>query len=121
MYRTQAIEKLNKEEEAFKGDRYGQCIYKAVAAALRDFCEQDDEFAQAVVQTDRTLSDCVKEVTKGVGNVLSDLDAYRRAAKFYFSTADVKFIMQLDLCGDLTAGEAEKRGKVIHLTLDDLF
>lgn len=120
MFKEQAIEKLNKEEKEFKGDSHGKCVYKAVAEALRDFCTQDDEFAQAVVQTDRTLSDCVKEVTKGVGNVLSDLDAYRSAVKFYFSTADVKFIMQLDLCGDLTAGEAEKRG-VIHLTLDDLF
>ena len=121
MYKSQAIEKLNKEEEAFKGDSHGQCIYKAVAAALRDFCAQDDEFAQAVVQTDKTLSDCMKEVTKGAGSVLSDIDAYRRAAKFYFSTADVRFTMQIDLCGDLDAGEAAQRGKVINLTLEDLF
>ena len=121
MYKEQAIEKLSKEEKEFKGDSHGKCVYKAVAEALRDFCAQDDEFAQAVVQTERTLSDCVKEVTKGVRNVLSDIEAYRSAAKFYFSTADVKFIMRLDLCGDLTAGEAEKHGKVIRLSLDDLF
>ena len=121
MYKSQAIEKLTKEEQAFQGDRKAQVIYHPVASALRDFCTQDDEFAQAVVQTDKTLSDCCKAILQGTGDSISDLDAYRSAAKFYFSTADVRFRMEIDLCGDLDAGEAEKRGKVINLTLDDLF
>ena len=121
MYKSQAIEKLNKEEQTFKGDRKAQVIYRPVASALRDFCAQDDEFAQAVVQPDKPLSDCCKAILKDTGNSISDLEAYRSAAKFYFSTADVRFRMEIDLCGDLDAGEAEKREKVINLTLDDLF
>ena len=81
MYKSQAIEKLNKEEQAFQGDRKAQVIYRPVASALRDFCAQDDEFAQAVVQTDKTLSDCCKEILKDVKDSISDLEAYRSARK----------------------------------------
>ena len=89
MYKSQAIEKLNKEEQAFQGDRKAKVIYHPVASALRDFCAQDAEFAQAVVPTDKTLSDCCKANLTDTGDSISDLDEYRRAAKFYLSTADV--------------------------------
>ena len=37
-------------------------------------------------------------VAKGVGGSISDLEAYRRAVRFYFKGADVHFHMELDLC-----------------------
>ena len=119
MYKSQAIEKLNKEEQAFQGDRKAQVIYRPVASALRDFCAQDDEFAQAIVESDKTLSDCCKKIMEKTGNAVSDLEVYKRAVQFYFSTADIEMTMRINLCGNLTP--ERHTGKVISLSLDDLF
>ncbi len=119
MYQQQAIEKIEKELKAFKGGNNERVISQSVADVLKTFCEQEDEFAQAIVQSDKTLSDCCVEILKGVGNGISDLEAYKKAVKFYFSTADVQFKMTIDLCGNI--GEATPKGKVIELSFDDLF
>ena len=37
-------------------------------------------------------------VAKGVGNSISDLEAYRKAVQFYFKGADIRFHMVIDLC-----------------------
>ena len=62
------------KESAMKG---------AVRDALLEFCRQNEEFAQAVVQGGR-VEECIKSVLKGAGNSLSDLEAYKRAAAFFF-------------------------------------
>lgn len=120
MYQEQAILKIDKELKAFKSnDRKAQAVKDAVAEALKDFCRQDDEFAQAVVQTDKTLSQCCEAAVEKCGSAISDLEVYKKAVKFYFSTADVQMKMTIDLCGNI--GEADKKGKVIELNFDDLF
>lgn len=58
-------------------------LAEPVAEALKEFCRQEDEFAQAVVQGG-PFADCMKAVSKGAGSVLSDWEAYRRAVRFYF-------------------------------------
>lgn len=70
-----------------------------VKKQLEAFCKEDGEFAQAVVQGG-TFKVCMEAVTKGVGNSLSDLEAYSRAVQFYFPGAKVHFRMELDLVGD---------------------
>lgn len=120
MFKEQAIEKLNKELKEFKStDNKAKAVKTAVADTLKNFCEQDDEFAQAVVQNDKTLSDCCTNIMKSVGNSISDLDVFKKAVKFYFSTADIKFNMSIDLCGNIDS--VETSGKIIKLSLDDLF
>ena len=57
-----------------------------VAEAIKDFCRQSDEFAQAVVQGG-DFPACMSTVAKGAGDALSDLEAYRRAVSFYFPGA----------------------------------
>lgn len=49
----------------------------AVRDALLEFCRQNEEFAQAVVQGG-AFPDCMAAVAKGVGSSISDLEAYRR-------------------------------------------
>ena len=49
----------------------------AVMAALKDFCLQEEEFAQAIVQGG-TFADCMKAVAKGVGNSISDIAIRQR-------------------------------------------
>ncbi len=91
----QAKEKLDKELTG-KFDRYAAAMKNAVHDALVSFCEQDEEFAQAVVQGG-TFEDCMKAVAKTCGNAISDLEAYRRAVRFYFEGADVQFQMHIEL------------------------
>lgn len=96
----QAAKKLESEWKSGKFDRYASVMKNAVREALDGFCKQDVEFAQAVVQGG-TFEDCMKAVAKGCGNGISDLEAFRRAVRFYFPGADVKFHMTVNLCADV--------------------
>ena len=42
-------------------------------------------------------------MAKGCGSAISDLEAFRRAVRFYFPGADVKFHMTVNLCADVEA------------------
>ncbi|MCI8680152.1 MAG: hypothetical protein HFF81_05105 [Oscillospiraceae bacterium] len=88
---------------------------KDVAGVLQDFCRQNDEFAQAVVQGG-AFKDCVAAVVDGVIGSLSDLEAYKRAAAFYFRGAQVKMELHIQLEPD-----AEEDGKLIRLDFADFF
>ena len=65
---------------------------------MENFCRQDEEFAQAVVQG-KTFGECMKIVAAGCGSGLSDLEAYRRAVRFYFPGAEIRMTMSIDLIG----------------------
>lgn len=127
---SQAVKKLNDEAKQVAGQKE-KAMAGAVMAALRDFCRQDEEFAQAVVQG-KSFAECMKQVASGVGNSISDLDAYKKAVKFYFPGAEIRMEMTIDLIG--AAGEepvgkaaAEKKAaapekpKAIKLDLADFF
>ena len=85
----------------------------AVRDALLEFCRQNEEFAQAVVQGG-TFPDCMAAVAKGVGSSISDLEAYRRAAAFYFDGARVNFTMTIQL--EPAEPEADQMGVLLALT-----
>jgi len=107
----QAIEKLEKEKAKVSGQKE-TAMSAAVLATLKDFCGQGEEFAQAIVQGG-SFADCMKAVAKGVGNSISDLDAYKKAVKFYFPGAKVKMQLTIDLIGDAadkTASEKPSTG-----------
>lgn len=91
-----AIKKLDKELAALKGDRHVEVMKGPVHDALVQFCQQSEEFAQAVLQG-RTFGTCMQEVAKGAGSALSDLEAYRRAVQFYFPGADIRCEMTIRL------------------------
>lgn len=115
----QAIEKLRRELKEDKGlGRAGQVMAEPVAKALCGFCEQDEEFAQAVMQGG-SFNDCMKTVEKNCGIALSDLDAYRRAVQFYFPTADIRVSMAINLMGDEVRPLAPIKGGGIVLDLLD--
>ena len=94
-----AAKKLASEKNSGSYDRCASAMKGAVCEALDGFCRQDAEFAQAVVQGG-TFADCMKAVAKGCGGAISDLEAFRRAVRFYFPGADVKFHMTVNLCAD---------------------
>ncbi|MEG1492382.1 MAG: hypothetical protein RR394_09025, partial [Oscillospiraceae bacterium] len=97
-----------------------------VCRALVEFCGQDDEFSQAVVQGGG-FADCMNAVAKGVGGSLSDIEAYRRAVTYYFPGAGVHFNMAIDLCAsvnekaaDICIGSGKTEGGIL-ISLDAFF
>lgn len=102
----QAREKLAKDK--ITGSK-ASAMAPAVKDALLNFAEQDEEFAQAIVQGG-SFSACMAEVARGVGQSISDLEAYGKAAAFYFPGSKVRFEMHIDLIGDadaLSVGSAD--------------
>lgn len=114
----QAAQKIKNGIMAVTG-REGKAMAAAVSAALIDFCGQDAEFAQAVVQGG-TFAACMADVANGVkGGAISDLDAYKRAVRFYFPGADVRVKMTIDLVGDAAQDAQPERTGGIILNLED--
>ena len=121
--RDEAVKKLREELKSGTFDRYGKVMKDAVCDALIDFCRQDEEFAQAVVQGG-SFTDCMTAVGKKVhGDGISDMEAYGEAVRFYFPGAGIDVKMTIDLCASVRdKGEAapEKDAGVV-LDLSDFF
>ena len=111
-----AAKRLKDEEKTVTGNKE-KAMAKAVKDTLLDFCRQDEEFAQAVVQGG-TFRDCMAAVAKGVGNSISDLEAYKKAVSFYFPGAGIRVTMKIDLC-DSVKDVPHIDGPGIVLNLDD--
>lgn len=94
---TQAHEKLKKERSAVSGSKE-RAMADAVLDAIKVFCSQEPEFAQAVVQSG-SFADCMKKVAAGVSDSISDLEAYKKAVQFYFPGAVVNMQLTIDLIG----------------------
>lgn len=91
---SKAVEKIESGIAAVKGQKEN-VVKRPVADALISFCRQQEEFAQAVVQSDKTFADCVAHVVKGCGNALSDIEAYRKAVGFWFPGAVVDMVLTI--------------------------
>lgn len=126
-YRQQAKDKLTNEYKTFKGDRYEVRLKDKVLNALLYFIEQDNEFAQAIVQGG-SFADCMKAVKNKIkDDYISDNDTYREAARFYFPGSDILFTMTIKLnpheksTETAPAAPEEKPKSALSLSLDDLF
>ncbi len=111
-FTEQALERLNKEYGSVTGSKAG-AMKKAVREALESFVRQDDEFAQAVAQGG-SFAECMTAVEKGVGASISDLEAYRKAVQFYFRGAEIRVMMEIDVCPNRVKEEPKSR-KVLDL------
>ena len=121
---SQAVKKLTDEKGKVAGQKE-KAMAGAVFAALKDFCIQDEEFSQAVNQGG-SFEDCMKKVAAGVGNSISDLEAYKKAVQFYFPGAEVKMQLTIDLIGKAGEPEPEKEAapevpQTMVLNLADYF
>ena len=101
----QAREKLAKDK--ITGSK-ASAMAPAVKEALLNFAEQDEEFAQAIVQGG-SFPDCMTAVAKGVGMSISDLEAYKKAVQFYFPGAEIRMQLTIDLVGDAAAAPAPEK------------
>lgn len=100
-YKDLAFNKIDEEIKSFKGDQKGKIVYTYVGNVIKKFCEQNENFAETVYKTKRSLSDCVKEILNGCDRTgISDIEAYRRATKFYFPNSEVEGHLIIHITGD---------------------
>lgn len=95
-------------------------VASATAEILKSFCEREPEFEQAVEQSGKSFSECLDSITKDVSASnagISDFEIFNRAVKFYFSTATVEFIININLSG---GNGAEQKSDVLSVSLDEL-
>ena len=118
-------EKFKTDMKSAKLTKKGSAVSGAVKAALEDFCRQNHEFEQAVLQG-RSLADCIEHTVKGCGNSISDIEVYRKAVEFYFPTAKVHMGLTIDLGDNGFSNSSEdkpitvSRNEKVELSLDDL-
>lgn len=118
-YSKLATDKIAKELNEFKGDRYGQAVKSFVASTLTNFCGQSQRFAQVVYKTPATISDCCAEIMKGCGSHISDIDVYRGAVRYYFPNAEIEFTLTIDASGDMPTPEEMAKPKPQAVKEDD--
>lgn len=118
--KNQAREKINSELKNVKGQKEA-AVSKAVAETLIGFSNQDEEFAQAIVQSEKTLNDCLTAVMKNVRTSISDIEVYRRAVQFYFPGAGINFTMRINLSASVEDKPEPRKSKVLDINIDDLF
>lgn len=111
-----AIDKITTELKDVSGQKQN-VVKHLVSDALISFCRKQPEFAQAVVQSDGTLKQCMDAVVKDCGNSLSDIEAYRRAVQFYFPGAVVDMqltvsMSEFDEKPTVEASAAEVRSEI---------
>lgn len=116
-----AQEKIKTSGEKKLG-RYENAVNSAVAAALCEFCEQSEEFARAIVESDETYDDCLKSICKGLEKSISDFDLYTKAVQFWFPGAIVEYKMTIRMSEYEVEEEAapEPKQQDISLSLDSL-
>lgn len=115
-------DKFIEDMKSAKLTKKGSAVSGAVTAALEDFCRQNSEFEQAVLQGG-SLADCIEHTVKGCGNSISDIEVYRKAVEFYFPTALIRTSMTLDLGDGGYSGEDKPitmSTNKVELSLDDL-
>lgn len=93
---SQAVEKINRKEKPEKNDMFAAAIGEHIKKALTTFCEQNEEFARAVLDGG-SANECIKSVADKIRTrkSVSDFDVYQLAVKYYFPVAVVDFIMKI--------------------------
>lgn len=113
--------KFADELKTVKLTKKGGAVSKSVVDVLADFCGQSDEFAQAVIQSDKKVGECIESTVKDCGNSISDIDVYRKAVQFYFPGADIHFNMVIDLGdGGFSTQQPTEKSTGMQMSLDSL-
>lgn len=113
-WQDKAMEKTTAERKKVTGQR-GSIMATPVLDAIHEFCIQSEDFAKAVAEGG-SFADCMKAVAKGVGNSISDLEAYKKAVAFYLPSAEIVVQMKITV-GD-QPGHAEPAQPIL-LSLED--
>ena len=96
---SSALDKLGDTQVKAVSGNKERAMAGPVAEALRNFCRQNGAFSRAVAQGG-SFADCMAAVAKGVGQSISDVDAYKKAVGFYLPGASIRVQMTIDLGGE---------------------
>lgn len=113
-YISESIKKIDKEEKAFSASWMAGVVKERTAETIRSFCKQSTAFAEVVFKTKRTLSECCESIVDGISakEGISDIDAFKKAVKFYFPDSDVEFQMLIHVGTMPTDDEMNEPSKV---------
>ena len=120
-----AVKKL-KEAAQRKGAKtqYAMAVFDSVRDTLAAFCEQNAEFADAILQQEKTLGECCNEIMQKCGKAISDIEVYARAVNFYFPGAKVEMKMTVYMSEFEREAAGNKKSqtsaKILDLKLEDL-
>ena len=117
-YLDRAVDKLRAAKAP--ADRHGAALFKPVVAELEDFCRQDAEFAQAVVQGG-SVEDCVMKSVAGAGTSRSDIEVYKRAAAFFFPGCVVEMKLAIYMSKHDVPDTDSAANKAVVLDLADFW
>lgn len=115
-----AVDQLNEQHKKAKYGQKAKVMAKPTLDALISFCEQSEDFAEAVHDCSKTFQDCMANVEKGIGNALSDIDAYKKAVQFYMPTANIDVVMTIATSDQSGKTKSTAADKTINLNLLDL-
>ena len=121
----QANAKLDQEIKT--GNRHANAICDPVRQTLKYFCQQNQEFARAVIDGG-SFQDCLETVAIPLSSkqYASDLEIYQSAVRFYFPTAKIEFKMLIHLSEfeqesvEESVQESVQAVKTLDISLDDL-
>ena len=133
-----AADKLTAEMQAAKEsfsknvnshiDTIRKYLTDPVGNMLIRFCYQDQEVAQAVERSEKTLTDVITAITKDLSKsnpALSDVEAYARAVKEYLPAAQVnvnfKVLLPNEFDDDLALINDVPKEDKKHAIILDLF
>ena len=112
-----AVEQLESQAKHAKYSSHGSAMKDAVLEALRTFCRQSEAFAMKVIRGG-SFEECMNAVAKNVGSSISDLEAFRRAVKYYWPEAEVRFRMEIEENAQSAAASTQRgsKGEIFDLT-----
>lgn len=114
-WQDKAIAKTTEERKHVKGQKES-AMANAVLDMVHEFCIQSSVFAKAVAEGG-SFADCMVAVAKGVGNHISDIDAYKKAVCFYLPGADIVVKMDIQTAAQL---QKEEPAQSMSFSLEDL-
>lgn len=114
-WQDKAIEKTTAERKQVKGQKES-AMANAVLDMVHEFCIQSPVFAKAVAEGG-SFADCMAAVAKGVGNHISDIDAYKKAVRFYLPGADIAVKMDIQT---VAQPQREEPAQSMSFSLEDL-
>lgn len=111
-----ALDKLDDpKQQQGKSSTKAQAVFPFVLKTLKEFCKQEQTFADAVVKQEKTVGMCCEEVCKNIGNHISDIDLYKKVVAFYFPKATIEFQMKVVTKSNDQQIEPERAAVVLNL------
>lgn len=115
-------EKLEREMQKKASGSKASAVRLSVYTQLVAFSEQSKEFAEAILDSEKTINDCCSEVMEGCGCAISDIEVYRKVVAFYFPGSDVEMTLTINLSADAEKNpQTTYKRKAVVLDLFDMF